>query len=120
MTSAALRDRDCRVQARDQVHVGLGHLSEELPGIAGKALHVTPLSLGVEGVEGQRAFARPADARKADQPVPRQLNVDVPKIMLSGASDKDVRSVHIVAASLNGRIRANPLFYQKVTASNHQ
>ena len=52
-----LRDRNRRAQPRDEVDVGLGHLPEKLPGEAGQALDVTPLALGIQRVEGQRALA---------------------------------------------------------------
>ena len=44
----------------DPVDLGLGHLAEELPGVAGKALDVPPLPLGIQRVERQRALARAA------------------------------------------------------------
>ena len=72
LPAGLLRDRNGRVQPGDQVHVGLGHLPEELPGEARQALHVPPLPLGIQRVEGQRALARPAHAREANQPVSRQ------------------------------------------------
>ena len=40
------------------IDIRLLQLAEELPGVAGQRLDVTPLSLGVERVEGQRTFAR--------------------------------------------------------------
>jgi hypothetical protein len=35
------------------------HLPEELPRVRRQALHVPSLSLGIEGVEGERALAAP-------------------------------------------------------------
>jgi len=67
-----LRDRDRGADAGDQVDVWLGHLAEELPGEARKALDVAALPLGIEGVEGQRTLPRAAHAGQADQLVPRQ------------------------------------------------
>ena len=58
-----LLDRDRGAQAVDPVDLGLGHLAEELAGVAGEALDVPPLPLGVEGVEGQ--------ARSCPTPRPR-------------------------------------------------
>ena len=89
-----LRNRDRRVEPRDQIDVGLGHLAEKLPGETRQALDVAPLSLGIQGVEGQRAFARPADAREADQPVSGQRQIDIAEVVLSGAANEDVGSGH--------------------------
>ena len=89
-----LRDRDGRVQPGDQVHVGLGHLPEKLPGETGETLHVAPLPLGIERVEGQRTLPRPAHPREANQPVAGQHQIDVAQIVLSGAANEDVGSGH--------------------------
>ena len=53
-----LLDRDRRAEPVDPVDLGLGHLAEELAGVAGEALDVPPLPLGVQRVERQRALAR--------------------------------------------------------------
>jgi hypothetical protein len=42
-----------------QVHVRLLHPLQELLGVGGQALHVPALTLGVDGVEGQRALPDP-------------------------------------------------------------
>ena len=52
-----LVDGDGRGQALDEVDVGLVHLPEELAGVGREGLDVTALSLGVDGVEGQRRLA---------------------------------------------------------------
>ncbi len=94
LAARLLRDRDRRAQAGDQVDVGLGHLAEKLPGVARQALDVAPLSLGVERIEGQRAFSRPAHAGETDQPIPWQIEVDAAQIMLAGPPYDDIRSGH--------------------------
>ena len=48
-----LLDRDGRGQPLDQIHVGLFHELQELPGVGGEALDIAPLALGVERVEGE-------------------------------------------------------------------
>ena len=54
-----LLDGDRRRQAADVIDVGLGHLAQELPGVAGQGLDVPPLPLGVERVERQRDLPEP-------------------------------------------------------------
>ena len=67
-----LRDRNRRAQARDEIDVRLGHLPQKLPGEARQAFDVAPLPFGIQRVEGQRAFARAADAGQANQLIARQ------------------------------------------------
>ena len=53
-----LIDRDRGRQSFDDVHVGLVHLSEELSRIGTQGLDITPLTLGIDGVEGETALPR--------------------------------------------------------------
>ncbi len=79
-----LVDGDRRGQPLDEVHVRLVHLAQELPGVAGERLHVAALSLGVDGVEGQRALPRAGQPGEDDEPVSRQVQRDVAKVVLAG------------------------------------
>ena len=54
-------------QAAEVIDVRLRQLAEELAGVARQRLDVAALALGIERVEGERAFARPADAGEDDQ-----------------------------------------------------
>ena len=58
-----LPDGDRRADALDRVDVRLLHPLEELPRVGRQRLDVAALPLGVDGVEGERRLARPADAR---------------------------------------------------------
>ena len=49
-----LPDGDGRRDAVDGIDIRLLHPLEELPGVGGQGLHVSPLPLGIDGVEGQR------------------------------------------------------------------
>ncbi len=49
----ALLNGDRRRQPFDEVHVGLAHLIQKLPGVGGQRLHVLALAFGVNGIEGQ-------------------------------------------------------------------
>ena len=96
-----LVDRDRRRQALDHVDVGLVHLSEELAGVGRQRLDVAPLTLGVDGVEGEARLARTRDAGEHDQLVARQFDVDVPQVVFAGTSDDD-RGLIGEARSLSG------------------
>ena len=86
-----LVDRDRRRQALDDVDVGLVHLPEELAGVRRQRLDVAALALGVDRVERQARLARAGEPGEHDQLVARQLDVDVPEVVLAGAADADRR-----------------------------
>ncbi len=77
------------MQALDQINVRPFELMEELPGVGRKALDILPLSLGVEGVEGQRALARPAGAGDDDQAIAGQGEIEVLQVVRAGSVDAD-------------------------------
>ncbi len=52
-----LVDGDGGGEAVDVIHIGLFHLAQEHPGVGGEGLHIPPLALGIDGVEGQRGLA---------------------------------------------------------------
>jgi len=89
-----LRDRDRGAQAADVIRIGFRHLAQELAGKAGQTLHVPPLALGVQRVEGQRTLAGAADPGQTDQLVSRQNQIDVPQVMLASAFDDDIGGRH--------------------------
>jgi len=89
-----LLDGDSGRQALDRVDVGLLHLLEELPGVGGQALDVPALPLGVDGVEGERRFPGARQAGHDDQPLARNLEVDVLEVVLAGAADDDPIASH--------------------------
>ncbi len=82
-----LLDGDGRRQAVDQVDVRLLHLLEELPGVGRERLDVAALALGVDGVEGERRLARAGQAGDHDQPIARQVDVDVLQVVDAGAAN---------------------------------
>ena len=85
-----LVDRDGRRQALDEVDVRLVHLPQELPGVGGKGLHVPPLALGIDGVEGKGGLPGARDAGEHDQGIARELQVDVLEVVLTGPPDDEV------------------------------
>ena len=84
-----LFDGDGRRDARDDVHVWFVDFAQKLPGIGRKALDVAALSLGEDGVEGQRRFSRTRKARYDDQFVVRNLDLDVLEVVDPRAFDID-------------------------------
>ena len=82
-----LVDGNSGAQAVDVVHVRLLHLAQEHPGVGAEGLHIAALSLGVNGVKGQRGFARAGQAGEHHQLVPGNLHVDVFQVVLPGAFD---------------------------------
>ena len=84
-----LVDGDGRGKAVYHVHVGLFHLAQEHPGVGGKALHIAPLALGVDGVKGQGGLPRAGKAGEHHQLVPGDGDVDVFQVVLPGAVHHD-------------------------------
>src|SRR5882762_9539970 len=84
-----LLDGDRRRQPLDRVDVGLLHLLEELTGIGRERLDVAPLPLGVDGVEGERRFARAGEPRQDDQLIAGNLEVYGLEVVLARPSDDD-------------------------------
>ena len=78
----ALLDGDGGRESLDDVDVGLLHDAEELPGVGGERFDVAALPLGVDGVEGERGLAGAGEPRDDDEPVARQLDVDVAEVVL--------------------------------------
>ncbi len=85
-----LVDRDRRRQALDRVHVGLVHLAQELAGVGGQGLHVAALAFGVDRVEGKTRLAGAREPGDHYQGVARQLEVQVPEVVLARARDDDL------------------------------
>ena len=89
-----LVDRDGRREPLDEVDVGLLHLPQELPGVRRQRLHVPPLALGVDRVEGERGLPGAGQAREHDQLVTREVERDVLEVVLTGAVDDKPVGAH--------------------------
>ena len=76
-------------KAVDAVQIRLVHLPQELSCVAGEGLHVTTLTLGIDGVKGEARLARAGEAGDDDEPVARDVDVDVSEVVLAGAADDD-------------------------------
>ena len=102
-----LLDRDRGRQAVDLVDVRLLHHLEELPRIGGEGLHIAALALGIDGVEGERGFARAGQAGEHHKPVARDRDVDIPEIVFAGAADRYLAGVTGgIAGAFSHRIRS--------------
>jgi hypothetical protein len=82
-------DGDGRRHRLDAVHPGAVHAVQELACIGREGLHVAPLPLGVEGVEGQRRLAAAADPRDHGETVEGQVQVEVLQVVLAGTANLD-------------------------------
>jgi hypothetical protein len=77
-----------RRQAVDLVDVRLLHHLQKLARIGRQRFDVAPLSLGVDGVEGERGFSRARQPGKHHELVARDFQVDVLEIVLARAADR--------------------------------
>ena len=82
-----LLDGDRRRDALDRVDQRFGHPLEELLRIRRERLDVAALPLGVEGIERQRALARPRRPGDDGEGASRQLDRDPLEIVLPGVAD---------------------------------
>ena len=76
-------------EAVDVVHIRLFHLAQEHPGIGAQALHVSPLALGINGIESQGGLARAGKSRHHHQLIPGNLHVHIFEVVLPRAFDID-------------------------------
>jgi hypothetical protein len=58
--------RNSRGKPLNIIQVRLVHTPQKLPGIGGKAFHITPLTFGKDGVKGQGTFTGPGQAGDND------------------------------------------------------
>ena len=80
------------------VDVGFFDALEELAGVGGEAFDVAALTFGVDGVEGQRGFARAADT--ADDSEGVVGNVDVDALEVVGSCTADCNLVEVLLGLL--------------------
>ena len=72
-------------QTLDVVALRLVHTSQELAGVGGQAFHIAALAFGIQGVEGQRGFARPRKTCDDNKLIARQFEGDILEIIDAGA-----------------------------------
>ena len=111
MAAGALVDGDRRLQAFDQIDVGPLQLMEKLPGVDRQAFDVLPLSLGIERVEGQGAFARAAGAGDHHEAIAGDVEIDVLQVVHAGAANADALArgrFDFRGFSIHGDLRRTP------------
>ena len=94
-----LLDGDRGREAVDQIDVGLLHLLEKLPRVGRQRLDVAPLPFGVDRVEGKRRLARAGQPGDDRQLVPRNIDVDIAKVMNARAAYGYPALTHLCAFS---------------------
>ena len=72
-----LVDGNSRRQAFNVIDIGLIHLAQELPGIGRQRFDIATLAFGVNRIKSQGRLARTGQARKDDELVPGNLDIDV-------------------------------------------
>ena len=85
-----LVDGDGGGQAVNVVYIGLFHLPQKHPGVGGQALHIAPLTLGIDGVEGEARFAGAGQTGQHHQLVPGDADVHVFQVVGACAFDKNM------------------------------
>ena len=88
-TGPLLIDADGRAQTLDVVDVRLLHQSQELPRVGAQRLDVATLTLGIQGVEGERRLAASRQPGEHDQLVAGKDEIEALEVVLAGAVDDD-------------------------------
>ena len=85
----ALFDGDGGWDAFDPVHLRFVHPIEELAGIRRERFDVTPLALGVKGIEREGTFSRTAQACDDDEPMQRQIEIEILQVVMPHPAQTD-------------------------------
>ena len=89
-----LLDGDGGAEAFDGVHVGPLDLVEKLARVGREGFDIAALALGVDGVEGERAFAGAGETGDHRERVAGNAHVDVAQIVLARPAHRDVSDGH--------------------------
>ena len=89
-----LLDGDGGREALDGVDVGPLDLVEELARVGGEGFDVAALAFGVDGVEGEGAFAGAGEAGDHGEGVAGDADVDVAQVVLARPAHRDVGDGH--------------------------
>src|SRR5262249_55459 len=84
-----LLDRDRGREAVDLVYVGLLHDGQELPRIGRERFHVATLTVGGDGVEGERRLAGARQPGDDDESLAGQLELDVLEVVRARPAHRD-------------------------------
>ena len=95
----ALLDRNRRRKPFDQIDVGLFHQLQKLARVSRQRFDVAALAFRVQRVERERRLARARQSRDHDQPVPRQIEIDVFQIVRACAPHSDFTCTDLAAVA---------------------
>ena len=84
-----LIDRHGRRQAVNRIQIRLIHLAQKLARIAGKALDIATLALGIDGIERQRTLTRTGKAGNDHELVARNRDIDIAQVVLTRTANND-------------------------------
>jgi hypothetical protein len=101
-SAGVLGNAQRRGQTFDEIHVGSAQMVEQGAGVAAQSFEVAALPLGVQGVEGEGAFARAAGPGQHGQPVARQIHVYVMQVVLTRPADAEPSAAVSHHAPLDG------------------
>ena len=85
-----LFNSDGRRQALDKVALGFAHPTQELTCISRQRFHIPTLSFGIERVESQGRFARPAHTGNGNKLISRDIKVHIFEIVDACTFDFDI------------------------------
>src|SRR5688572_10142121 len=90
---AVLVNGDSRQNTFDFLDLGFIHAIEKLPRVRRETLDVPPLSFGIENVESEARLSRTTDSGDHRQLVERDFYIDVFKVVLLCAGNRNRASV---------------------------
>ena len=79
-----LLNADHRREPADLVHVGTFEVVEKITRVGRKGLDVSALTLGIDGVEGQRRLSAPAQSGDHRERMPRNVYIDILEVVHAG------------------------------------
>ncbi len=107
--AGALLDGEDGRQAMDKIDVRTLELLQDLAGLGGERLHVFPVALGVDGVEGERRLAGAGRTGDDHELAARDAQLEVLQVVLTGTFDVDVGrglhagNRHVIQTPVNAR-----------------
>ena len=77
--------------ALDRIDLRFVHAIEELARVRRKRFDIAALAFGVEGIEGEGAFARTAQAGDDDQLIGREVEIEVLEVVMANSTQANDR-----------------------------
>ena len=105
-----LLDGDDRAETVDVLHLGLLEDAHEMLRIGGQRVHIAPLPLRMDRIEGQGGLAAAGQSRHHHELVPRDVDVDIFQVVGFCAAHLDVFSCHGSANLRKKRVTLQPWY----------